>query len=120
MERLKQALTDFRADRPVLDSNNTPDNLLNMLTEELYELAEAHESGDIDNIREESADVLILIVNYMMQQGIDPVEAGMEKVALNHVQHSAVFYQEGDYKQQYKQAKQYVKDRNMKDQFYER
>lgn len=89
LTEISAMLLDFSEDRPSLKENNTPLNLVDLTANEILEVKKAIESGDLQEIGQELADVVIFIGSIANVYGIDLTQEILTKVAYNIARYSA-------------------------------
>ena len=123
MKESLKLLQDFATDRPVLNEHNTPQNLINLLIDEAYEFQNAqqdfeHGKTNRNHLEAEWADIMAFLLTIAWKLDIDPELALREKVGMNHAQHPAGNYQEGEYHDCRHKSKQEAHDFGLEEIFY--
>ena len=100
---LQTLLENWTKDRPTLKENNTPEQILLLLQNEVTEASES--LTDTENLASEISDVIILALTLANQYGFNMDEEIREKIAVNTIRYQARYFQDGDYEE----ARKYVK-----------
>ncbi len=103
LEDIQTILQNFTNDRPTLQENNTPEQILLLLQNEVTEASES--ITDTENLASEISDVIILALTLANQYGFNMDEEIREKIAVNTIRYQARYFQDGDYEE----ARKYVK-----------
>lgn len=116
LEDLQTILQNFTIDRPTLKENNTPEQILLLLQNEVIEASES--LTDTENLASEISDVIIFALTLANQYGFNMDEEVREKIAFNTGRYSADLFQDGSYNEGRLKAKQVEKEYFKRD-FYD-
>lgn len=100
---LQTLLENWTKDRPTLKENNTPQQILLLLQNEVTEASES--LTDTENLASEISDVIILALTLANQYGFNMDQEIREKIAVNTIRYQARYFQDGDYHE----SRKYVK-----------
>jgi hypothetical protein len=95
MKEIQKMLRDWSADRPVIEANNTPQRIIELLKGEVVEAEESLE--DREHLASEIADILIFTLGLANLYGFDMDAEVREKIALNILRYPSSSFQDGDY-----------------------
>ena len=115
MKELQKIVSDFVDDRPTLKENNTLERVFFLLSQEMDEVGEDLHNGE--TIGSELADLIFFILTLANIHGIDMEAEFREKTAWNHIRYQAHLFQDGDYEDARKEAKE--NERKYKNEFYD-
>lgn len=108
LEDIQTILQNFTNDRPTLQENNTPEQILLLLQNEVTEASES--LTDTENLASEIADIVIFALTLANQYGFNMDEQVREKIAFNTGRYSADLFQNGNYEESRLKAKQIEKE----------
>lgn len=101
-------LQNFSQDRPTLQKNNTPEQIIQLLQNEVVEASQS--LTDTHNLATEIADVLILALTLANHFGFNMDLEIREKIAFNNARFSSDLFQTGSYDDAILQGKKIEKD----------
>ena len=101
-------LQNFSQDRPTLQKNNTPEQIILLLQNEVVEASES--LTDTENLATEIADVVILALTLANSFGFDMDLEIREKISFNNARFSSNMFQAGSYDDAIYQGKMVEKD----------
>lgn len=105
---LQTILQNWTKDRPALEKNNTPEQILILLQNEVIEASQS--LTDTENLASEISDVIILALTLANQYGFNMDLEIREKLAFNTGRYSSDLFQGGDYEEGRLKAKQMEKE----------
>lgn len=124
MEKITAAVDSWLKDRPTMELNNTPVQILHLLCAEVGELCEAGGTQTNTELKQnkefhrELADVLLFTLSLFRQLGVDPVEETMDKVAFNMLRYPAKDYQETPFEEAMAMNRERTSMIGLKGEFY--
>lgn len=113
---LQTLLKNWTLDRPLVQENNTPERIIELLQNEVVEASQS--LTDTENLASEIADIVIFALTLANHYGFDMDLEVREKIGFNVGRYSADLFQEGDYEEARLKAKQVEKDYYKRD-FYQ-
>lgn len=123
VRRLQKAQAQFRAERPIMGSGDTPSHLVARIKEEADEVLDGIQWGqeeptheEIRHVGDELADVTMFVFNLANLLGIDMQEAITRKMAENREKYPSDMFAQGlDFQTQYHMARSMWERRNRDD-----
>lgn len=104
---IQEMLQNFSVDRPSLSKQNTPEQIIKLLQNEVVEAADS--LTDTNNLASEISDVVIFALTLANYYGFDMDEEVRTKIAFNIARYQASDFQ-GDYEQARLKGKAREKD----------
>lgn len=93
---IQEMLQNFSLDRPSLLKNNSPEQIIRLLQNEVVEAADS--LTDTNNLAGEISDIVIFALTLANEYGFDMDDEVRTKIAFNNARYSAIDFQE-DYEQ---------------------
>ena len=108
LQEIQTMLQSFSQDRPTLQKNNTPEQIILLLQNEVVEASQS--LTDTENLATEIADVVILALTLANSFGFDMDLEIREKISFNNARFSSDIFQAGSYDDAISQGKRVEKD----------
>lgn len=119
MKEIQEMVRNWLEDRPTMKVQNTFENVVDLLRGEVDELVDAHPNGDNKDIAQEMADVVIFALTLANLLGVDVDSEVREKLAYNQTRYQSKDFQTGDYNEARDKSREWVKENNWKQTFYD-
>ena len=108
LQEIQTMLQNFSLDRPTLQKQNTPEQIILLLQNEVVEASQS--LTDTENLATEIADVVILALTLANSFGFDMDLEIREKISFNNARFSSDMFQAGSYDDAISQGKRVEKD----------
>ena len=108
LQEIQTMLQNFSLDRPTLQKQNTPEQIILLLQNEVVEASQS--LTDTENLATEIADVVILALTLANSFGFDMDLEIREKISFNSARFSSDMFQTGSYDDAISQGKMVEKD----------
>ena len=108
LQEIQTMLQNFSLDRPTLQKQNTPEQIILLLQNEVVEASQS--LTDTENLATEIADVVILALTLANSFGFDMDLEIREKISFNNARFSSDIFQAGSYDDAISQGKRVEKD----------